>query len=128
MRPQLPAGPWRILWLAVAVAAALGTGAIPVKPLPPAHGEAVVGVAYRVELGCPEGFRLGDWLWRFDDVAQWPPPVDPNNLFMPRDPAPGTLAVRSATEGVFLADSNHEEYRVVRDRPTNGRDFLCPGV
>jgi hypothetical protein len=128
MRPLLPARRLPILWLAVAAAAALSIWTLVFNPLPPAHGEPAIGVAYRVELSCPEGFELGDWLWRFDDVSQWPPPSDLNHRWMPRDPAPGVLTVTTATMGTFVADSNKVEYPIVRDRLTNGTNFLCPGV
>jgi hypothetical protein len=47
---------------------------------------------------------------------------------MPRDPAPGIVTVTSLTQGHFLADSNHVQYPIVRDRLSDGENFQCPGL
>jgi hypothetical protein len=96
-------------------------------PAPPEHGELGVGQEYRVTLWCPESFELGDWLWRFDDTSQWPPPADPNVRWQPRDPAPGIVTLTSAEEGFFVADSDHKRYEIVRFRPAKAL-WLCPGL
>jgi len=95
---------------------------------PPKHGMPAVGTPYRITAWCPEGFQVGDWLWRFEDVSRWPPRMDPDVITMPRDPAPGILTLSSPNYATFVAYSNHEDYPVVRFRQTNGKDWMCPGV
>lgn len=123
---SLPMRRTRGALLAAVCATLLGGCGLFGPPSPPRHGKPAVNVAYRVELGCPEAFQLGGWLWRFRDRTKWPPPVNPDVRWQPRDPAPGIVTLTSARSGAFVADSDHVEYRIVRVRKTDGHDWLCP--
>jgi hypothetical protein len=83
---------------------------------PPDHGQPLVGVPYAVTVFCPvPGFEIGDTSWVLADFGKqgwrWPPPM-PDERFMPYS-VPGTVFLTSASDGLFRADVDGTEMRLL---------------
>ena len=86
----------------------------PEAPGPWSYEEVEVGVPYRIAVHCTADFEMGGSWWRFEPVAEWPPPMPlgSSDMVVQPYPVPGVITLTSPTTATFRADSNGAELQL----------------
>jgi hypothetical protein len=85
---------------------------------PPEHGQPLLGIPYAVTVSCPgPGIEIGDTSWVFADLGKqgwrWPPPIEDETFFVIPYSVPGTVFLTSPSGGLFRADVDGTEMRLL---------------